>query len=108
MGTLLYERNDLDEAERALERGVELAERTGDVSTLVWAYVTLSRNKRARGDEGGALDRTRQAEAVARDSGADLQIAIALAWMTRLLLARGDLTEAVASKQERAANAKNA
>src|SRR3712207_7678471 len=49
---LLYERDDLDGAERALERGVGLAERTGDVSTLVWAYVTLSRVKRARGDEG--------------------------------------------------------
>jgi LuxR family maltose regulon positive regulatory protein len=75
---------------------------------LVWAYVTLSRNKRARGDEEGALERARQAERVARDSGADLQIAIALAWMTRLLLARGDLTEAVALEQERAANAGNA
>jgi LuxR family maltose regulon positive regulatory protein len=108
MGALLYERDDLDGAELALERGVELAERTGDVSTLVWAYVTLSRNKRARGDEEGALERARQAERVARDSGADLQIAIALAWMTRLLLARGDLTEAVALEQERAANAGNA
>jgi ATP/maltotriose-dependent transcriptional regulator MalT len=108
IGTLLYERNDLGGAERELERGVELAERTGDVSTLVWAYVTLSRTNRARGDEGGALERARQAERVARDSGADLQIAIALAWMTRLLLARGDLTEAVAFEQERAANAENA
>jgi LuxR family transcriptional regulator, maltose regulon positive regulatory protein len=107
-GALLYERNDLDGAERALERGVELAERTGDVSTLVWAYVTLSRNKRARGDEEGALEKARQAERVARDSRADLQIAIALAWMTRLHLARGDLVEAVALEQERAANAENA
>src|SRR5215217_2991764 len=49
MADLRYERDDLDEAEHALERGMELAERTGDVSTLVWAYVTLSRNKRARG-----------------------------------------------------------
>jgi LuxR family transcriptional regulator, maltose regulon positive regulatory protein len=105
---LLYERDDLDGAERALERGVGLAERTGDVSTLVWAYVTLSRVKRARGDEGGALERARQAERVARDSGADLQIAIALAWMTRLLLARGDLTEATTLEQERAARAEYA
>jgi LuxR family maltose regulon positive regulatory protein len=108
MGALLYEHDDLDEAERALERSVELAERTGDVSTLVWAYVTRSRNKRARGDEGGALESARQAERVARDSGADLQIAIALAWMTRLRLARGDLTAAAAFEQERAANADDA
>jgi LuxR family transcriptional regulator, maltose regulon positive regulatory protein len=105
MAALLYERNDLDEAERELERGVELAERTGDVSTLVWAYVASSQVKRARGDEEGALERARQAERVARDSSADLQIAIALAWMTRLRLARGDLMEAVAFEQERAANA---
>src|SRR3712207_2984104 len=107
MGALLYERDDLVGAERVLERGVELAERSGDVSILVWAYVTLSRVKRVRGDEGGALERARQAERVARDSGADLQIAIALAWMTRLRLARGDLAEAVAFEQERAANAEN-
>jgi LuxR family transcriptional regulator, maltose regulon positive regulatory protein len=108
MADLCYERNDLDEAERELERGVELAERTGDVSTLVWAYVTLSRNKRARGDDEGALETALEAERVARDSGADLQIAIALAWMTKLHLARGDLTEAVAFEQERAANADDA
>jgi LuxR family transcriptional regulator, maltose regulon positive regulatory protein len=108
MADLLYERDDLDGAESALERGVELAERTGDVSTLVWAYVTLSRAKRAWGDEGGALEMARQAERVARDSGADLQIAIASSWMTRLLLARGDLREAVALEQERAANADDA
>ncbi|HEU4494465.1 MAG TPA: hypothetical protein VFR69_09750, partial [Rubrobacteraceae bacterium] len=108
MGALLYERNDLDGAQRALERGVELAERTGDVSTLVWAYVTHSRNKRARGDEGGALESARQAERLARDSGADLQIAIALAWMARLRLARGDMAEAAVLEQERAANAENA
>jgi hypothetical protein len=35
---LRYERDDLAGAERALERGVELVERTGDVSTLVWAH----------------------------------------------------------------------
>ena len=50
MVDLRYERDDLDGAERELERGLELAERTGDVSTLVWAYVTLSRTKRVRGE----------------------------------------------------------
>jgi LuxR family maltose regulon positive regulatory protein len=108
MGALLHERNELDEAERELARGVELAERTGDVSTLVWAYVTLSRNKRARGDEGGALEKARQAERVARDSGAGLQIAIAHAWMARLRAARGEFVEESAFERERAANASNA
>jgi LuxR family transcriptional regulator, maltose regulon positive regulatory protein len=108
MADLRYEHDDLDGAERELERGMELAQRTGDVSTLVWAYVTISRTKLARGDEEGALERASQAERVARDSGADLQIAIALAWMTKLLLGRGDLTEAAAFEQERAANADDA
>ncbi|HWS79872.1 MAG TPA: LuxR C-terminal-related transcriptional regulator, partial [Rubrobacter sp.] len=104
MADLRYERNDLDGAERELERGVELAERTGDVSTLVWAYVTLSRTRRARGDEGSALEMAHKAERVARDSGADLQIAIAAAWLVRLLVARGDLAEAGALGLERSAN----
>ena len=104
MADLRYERNDLDGAERELERGVELAERTGDVSTLVWAYVTLSRTRWARGDEGSTLEMAHKAERVARDSGADLQIAIAAAWLVRLRVARGDLAEAGALEQERSAN----
>ncbi|MGI8910540.1 MAG: LuxR C-terminal-related transcriptional regulator [Rubrobacteraceae bacterium] len=102
MADLRYERDDLDVAERGLERGVELVERAGDVSTLVWAYVTLSRAKRARGDEGEALEVAHKGERVARDSGADLQVAIAASWMARLRLARGDLAEASAFEQERA------
>jgi LuxR family transcriptional regulator, maltose regulon positive regulatory protein len=35
MGALHYERNDLDEAERELNRGMQLAERTREVSSLV-------------------------------------------------------------------------
>jgi LuxR family maltose regulon positive regulatory protein len=48
----------------------------------------------------------REAERVARGSGADLQLAIAVAWMTRLRLARGDLGGAAG--QERAAGADGA
>ena len=108
MGALLYERNELEEAERELERGVELVERTREVSTLVWGCITLSRAKRARGDEEGALQAAREAERIARNAGADLQIAIANTWMARLRLARGALAEAAAFDQECAANAKNA
>jgi LuxR family transcriptional regulator, maltose regulon positive regulatory protein len=108
MGALLYERDKLEEAERELERGLELAERTRELSNLVWGYVTLSRAKLARGDEHGALESARQAYSVARGSGADLESAIATAWMVRLHLARGDLAEAAALEGERTANAENA
>jgi LuxR family maltose regulon positive regulatory protein len=105
MGALLYERDELDGAERELRRGIELAERTGEVSDLVWAYVTLSRTKRARGDEEGARELAREADRVARASGADLQVALAAAWMIRLCIWRGDLAEAATAERERAANA---
>jgi LuxR family transcriptional regulator, maltose regulon positive regulatory protein len=105
MGALLYERNDLDGAERELEQGTDLAERAREVSNLVWGYVTLSRAKLARGDEDGAIEKARKAQLVARSSGADLESASATAWMVRLRLARGDFAEAVALEQERAANA---
>ena len=108
MGALLYERNELEEAERELEEGTDQAERTREVSNLVWGYVTLSRAKRARGDHEGALVVARAAERVARASGADLEIAIAMAWMARLRLARGEFAETAAIEQERAANAENA
>jgi LuxR family maltose regulon positive regulatory protein len=108
MADLLYERNDLDAAERELKRGLEPVERTGEVSSLVRGYVTLSRVKRARGDEEGALAMAHEAERIARDSGTGPEVAIASSWLTRLLLARGDLTEAVAFEQERASKAEDA
>ena len=105
IGTLLYERDDLNGAERELKRGVELAERTREVTDLVWGYVALSRTKRARGDEEGAMEVARNAERVARASGADLQVALASSWMVRLRILHGDLAEAATNEQERAANA---
>jgi LuxR family maltose regulon positive regulatory protein len=105
---LRYERDDLDGAQRALERGVELVERTGDVSTLVWAYVTFSRTRRAWGDLERAFETASQAERAARESGADLQVAVAASWMARLRLDRGDLAGAEALEQERAAGAEGA
>ncbi len=105
MGTLLYERDDLNGAERELRRGIELAERTREPGNLVWGYVTLSRVKRARGDEEDALRLAREAERVARNSGAGLEISIAASWIVRLRISHGDLAEAATNEQERAANA---
>jgi LuxR family maltose regulon positive regulatory protein len=105
MGALLYERDELDEAERELEEGVRLAERAREVGNLVWGYVTLSRTRLAQGDEEGALEMAREAERVARGSDADLQIAIAVAWMRRLHLARGNVAQASSLEEGRAAGA---
>lgn len=100
MGALQYERNDLEEAERALKAGIELAKLTGNVTDLVWGFVILSRTKRARRDEEGALEAAHEAERVARDYGADLEIAIARAWMTRLCLAQGNVTDVAGFERE--------
>jgi LuxR family transcriptional regulator, maltose regulon positive regulatory protein len=108
MGALLYERDELDEAERELEEGVRLAERASEVGNLVWGYVTLSRTRLAQGDEEGALEIAREADRVARGSDADLQIAIAVAWMTRLCLARGNVAQASSVEEGRAASAAGA
>ncbi len=102
-GELLYEWDDLDAAARHLKRGVDLAERTGDVEILVWGHIALSQVRRALGDEEGALAAARQGETVAQSSGAEHAIVDAAVWKARLYLMVGDLASA-SSEQERAAS----
>lgn len=104
MGALHYERNDLNEAERALETGVAMAELTGNVTDLVWGSVVLSRTKWARHEEGNALELAHKAERIAREHGADLETAIAAVWMSRLHLLRDDLAEASAFERRSTSN----
>ena len=70
-GCALYECDELDEAERELEEGVGLAERTREVGNLVWGHIILSRRRLAQGDEEGAFEAASEAERVAESSGAD-------------------------------------
>jgi LuxR family transcriptional regulator, maltose regulon positive regulatory protein len=105
MGALLYERDELDGAERELSLGVERAELAREVSTLVWGYVTLSKAKLAREDRDGAAEMARESTRVARSAGTDLESALAANWMVRLNLARGNLAGAEAAGQERLASA---
>lgn len=104
MGALLYERDELDEAERELGLGVERAELSREVSTLVWGYLTLSKARLARGDGDEAAEMAREASRVARASGTDLESAIAANWMVRLYLSQGNLADAEAVGRERAAD----
>ena len=49
LGEILAEMNDLDEAIRQVTKGVELAERGGDVSMISWSYQCLTRVLFSRG-----------------------------------------------------------
>ena len=101
MGELLYERNDLEAAERHLTEGVELAGRTRDVEILMWGYVALSAVTRARGDADGAVEKAGEAERVARSSGAERAIVDAATWKALLQLPSGARGEAAADAFER-------
>jgi LuxR family transcriptional regulator, maltose regulon positive regulatory protein len=106
MGELLYEWNDLEAAARHLTEGVELAARTGDVEILIWGYVALSAVRQAWGDAGGALEKAREAERVARSSGTEQAIVEAATWKALLHLGKGASSEraAAAFEQEWAAS----
>lgn len=101
LGALEYERDQRDEAERALARGIELAERTRNVTDLVWGTVVMARVRWSRGDEEGAMALAHHADQVARDYGADLEIAVAAACLNRLHVLRGDIVAAAASVSSR-------
>jgi LuxR family maltose regulon positive regulatory protein len=108
VGALQYEHDRLDEAERALRTGIDLAEGTRNVTDLVWGTVVLSRARWARGDTETATALAREAARTAGLYGADLELAIAAAWLTRLHVSQGDLASADAFAMERAATAEGA
>jgi LuxR family transcriptional regulator, maltose regulon positive regulatory protein len=94
MGELLYEWDDLDSAEDMLVEGMRLAERTGQIGSLVDGYVSLSRLKLAQGDTAGALEAAREAERLALSAGVGQFIVEAAAWKSRQHLAQGELAAA--------------
>src|SRR5918995_3675736 len=93
-GELLYEWDDLAAAEDMLTQGIRLAERTGQIGSLVDGCVSLSRLKQAKGDTAGALETAREAQRLARSAGVDQFIVEAAAWRSRLHLTRGELAAA--------------
>ncbi len=101
MGELLYERNDLCEAELWLTEGVELTLRTGEIIFSIRGHIALSRAKWARGDANGALSVAQGAQRLAQESGVGRAVVEAAVWKARLHLVRGELPSA-ASEQERA------
>jgi LuxR family transcriptional regulator, maltose regulon positive regulatory protein len=95
IGELLYEWNDLEAATRRLKEGTRLAERMGQLETLVDGYVAISRVEMAQGSADSALETAQEASRLAERSGAAEAIVEAAAWNARLHLTWGDLTAAV-------------
>lgn len=89
MGWLLYERGELDEAQRLLETGIEHGRRSGEVKILVYGYVNLARVLMARDD-------AERAHFLLREAGR-LTPRWPLIWASqaRFYLAQGDVRSAV-------------
>jgi serine/threonine-protein kinase PknK len=66
LGELLYERGDLDEAERLLEEGYKLGPEGGSVDFKIARYVTAARIKALQGDRFAAAQRLDEAVRVGR------------------------------------------
>jgi tetratricopeptide (TPR) repeat protein len=66
LGELLYERGDLDEAERLLDEGYKLGPEGGAVDFKIARYVIGARIKAVQGDRHAAIQRLNEAARVAR------------------------------------------
>lgn len=71
LGELLYEQDELDEAERLLDEGYKLGPEGGSVDFKIARYVTGARIKAVRGDRQSAVRRLDEAARVARTLSLD-------------------------------------
>lgn len=100
LGRVLLEWNDLDEADRALTRGLELIQLASQPRIQTIGYFALASLKQAQGDVAGALDLVERAERFWSENAAQ-----AAAYRVRLWLAQAEeevdrLTAAVRWAQE--------
>lgn len=94
LGALLYERNELAEAQRLLQHGIELARQEDNALVLIGGKITLARVLQAQGNAQQANDLMQQAITLASQRN------ISWTWVTesvfaaveRLRLAQGNLT----------------
>jgi LuxR family maltose regulon positive regulatory protein len=87
-GEVLAELGDLDGGLRQVKRGVQLAERGGDLAILGWTYLCLMRALFSRGNPAAAEAIVRKVERAARESEFPLWITNQVsAWQARLWLA---------------------
>jgi LuxR family maltose regulon positive regulatory protein len=89
IGELLYERGELDKAQRLLETGIEHGRRSGEAKILVYGYVNLARVLMALGDAEGAHSLIWEAGRLTP------RWPLIWAWQARFYLAQGDVQSAV-------------
>jgi LuxR family maltose regulon positive regulatory protein len=99
MAELLYERGDLDGAERHLKEGIEVGKRGSEAKVLVLGYVNLARVLMARGDAEHSLIKIQEAWRLAQWTSAGTWPPVD-AWRARLLLAQGDVASAARWSRE--------
>lgn len=107
LGALLYERNELAEAERLVQQGIDLGRQENNALVLIAGKITLARVRQAQGNEQEASDLIQQAITLAR------QHSIVWTWVPGPLfatqvwfwLAQGNLTAATQWAHERKRNA---
>ena len=87
MAQVLYERDELGDAERFLEEGVRRGKRGGEVKIVAAGYIGLARIAMARGRSDDALELVRRARRLASWPHIG-------AWQARLQLAAGNVAAA--------------
>ncbi|MGD8398196.1 MAG: LuxR C-terminal-related transcriptional regulator [Anaerolineae bacterium] len=89
LGKLLYEWNELADAERQLADGLDLLRQGGIGESFGSMHAVLAHVKQTRGDTQGALDAIRQAVEHAQRDGIPRLRILALAHQARIWLAQG-------------------
>lgn len=103
LGALLYERNELEEARRLLQQGIDLAQQEKNVLVLIGGKMTLARVLQAQGNQDAAGDLMQQAITLAQ------QHHTVWTWVTgpifavqaRLWLIQGNLIAAQSAAESR-------
>ena len=93
---LLYEWNDLAEAEHYLSQGMKMIEEAGFFVNLLWASPWSAKIKRARGDWQAAIDEMYQVVSMAKREKLTLFASQSEAYYARLQCEAGHLSEALA------------
>jgi LuxR family maltose regulon positive regulatory protein len=100
MGDLLREWNDLEAATQHLVRGIERVKQAGSATILLDGYVALARLQQAKGDAGGALNTTQEAQGLADKLPPRFGSRLA-AYRARVWFAQGKLEAAARWAHER-------